>query len=267
MNDYKIISLVFIVLFFNNCSQNQKNPRLNDMVLIPAGQFEMGITEERAEYIVNEAPGFSSLDWFKDEQPKHKVWIDDFYIDKYEVTFGQYLKFVEKSGYTPKGNWKDHFEPGMKDYPVYGVTWQDAFEYAKFYGKRLPTEAEWEKTAKGGKDYLYPWGDELIMGQDNCQDYNLEPVGQFPPNKYGIYDLGGNVQEWCMDWFSRDYYFESTSKNPLGPKEGYVKVIRGASINKNCAFYSHTGYRSYADDKSLEMEFIGFRCVYVTKKN
>ncbi len=189
------------------------------MVLIPAGKFQMG-----------------SKDGKNDEKPIHKVYLDAFYMDVYEVTNAQYKKFMEAMGYKAPTFWNGlHFN--KPDQSVVGVSWYDASAYAKWAGKRLPTEAEWEKAARGGLiGKRYTWGDALT--HDHANYYGIggrdvwkytAPVGSFPPNGYGLYDMTGNVWEWCADWYDEDHYSISPKSNPKGPESGTYKVLRGGS--------------------------------------
>ena len=173
----------------------------SEMVLIPAGSFEMGdhFNEGRAS-----------------ERPGHEVKLDAFYMGVNEVTVGQFKKFVQQTGYAYGGDWNDvaRYSPG-DDYPMIYVSWHDAVAYAEWVGKRLSTEAEWEYAARGGLvGKRYPWGDEIshddanwgntVNGRDKWK--YCSPVGSFVANGYGLYDMVGNVSEWCQDWYGSDYY-------------------------------------------------------------
>ena len=167
------------------------------MALIPAGSFEMGDSKDEPEV------------WMKWSRPVHTVDLDTFYMDVHEVTVGQFRKFVEESGYV-YNLWDDVavFSPTGK-HPMIWVTWDDATAYAEWAGKRLPTEAEWEYAARGGlSGKRYPWGDEIThdranyfgtVGKDKWE--YCAPVGSFATNGYGLYDMAGNVWEWCSDWY------------------------------------------------------------------
>ena len=228
---------------------------MGGMVLIPAGEFEMGDH-------FNEGNG--------DERPVHTVYLDAFYIDKYEVTNAQYKKFMDATGHVAPMYWSDsRFNaPGQ---PVVGVSWHDAVAYSEWLGKRLPTEAEWEKAARGGlMGKRYPWGDKAPdeggiyranykPGNDAADDYvYTSPVGSFPSNGYGLYDMAGNVWEWCQDWFG-DYYSTSPKENPPGPISGTFRVLRGGS-------WYHTpdtlrvAYRDLFNPSNASSDS-GFRCV------
>ena len=188
------------------------------MVLIPAGEFQMGSN-------VGE----------DDEKPVRPVYIDAFYMDSYEVTNAQFQKFCELTGRPPHGHRTDG-RPGYgkPNQPAMGMAWQEAVEYCEWAGKRLPTEAEWEKAARGGLEgKRYPWGDEPPDETKTNFDRHVghpTPVGSYPPNGYDVYDMAGNVEEWCYDWYRPDYYQNSPKRNPKGPDSGFHsrRVVRGA---------------------------------------
>ncbi len=223
------------------------------MVLIPAGEFQMG-----SDYntIGNAAT-----------RPMHVVYLDAFYIDKYEVTIGQYNQFVRATNYRPLPDWVYRYSR-TDAHPVIGVSWHDARAYAKWAGKRLPTEAEWEKAARGGLvQKNHAWGDAAVDGtqcnfadknlriiwdrerepDDNWADENLDdgyaytaPIGSYPPNGYGLYDMEGNVWEWCFDAYDENFYANSSYENPVAEilvRDGAnnivavnkLRVIRGSS--------------------------------------
>jgi formylglycine-generating enzyme required for sulfatase activity len=199
------------------------------MVLIPAGEFLMG-------------DAFNEGD--SDERPQHRVYLDAFFIDQYEVTNAQYKAFCDATGrsYPPDPEiWGDYFTTGYflnrPDYPVVDVTWFDAQAYAEWAGKRLPTEAEWEKAARGGLEgKRYPWGDasshdDANYGEKGGRDQwtYTSPVGSFPPNGYGLYDMAGNVWEWCADGYDENYYSRSPNQNPTGSATETNRVSRGGS--------------------------------------
>ena len=207
-----------------------------EMAYIPAGSFEMGDAMNETE------------DWMERSRPVHIVRLDGFYIDKTEVTVGQFKAFLADSGYNWTGSWDDmdQYSPG-DDYPMIYVDWNDATAYAKWSGKRLPTEAEWEYAARGGlAGQRYPWGSEKADGwpgnfadKSSAVDWananvddgyaTCSPVGSYRPNSHGLYDMGGNVWEWCADWYGSDYYSKSPAKNPPGPDIGSSRVLRGGS--------------------------------------
>ena len=188
------------------------------MVSIPAGEFQMGSNDPEAE---------------NDEQPVHTVYVDAFFMDEHEVTNLEYKKFVLANPRWSKdridkafhnGNYLKHWKgndypSGYANHPVTRVSWYAAMAYAGWAGKRLPTEAEWEYAARGGlAGQKYPWkGDVIDLGKANY-DGNVgetTPVGKYPPNGYGLYDMAGNVWEWCLDEYNKDFYFTSPRENPL----------------------------------------------------
>lgn len=215
-----------------------------EMVLIPAGEFQMGSKN-----------GNSS------EKPVHTVYLDAFYMDKYPVTNALYKKFMEANGYkAPEYGINSNFD--VPDMPVVGISWEDAGAYAKWAEKRLPTEAEWEKAARGGLEGReYPWGDNITKKDANYGNKlrTTSLVGSYDPNGYGLYDIAGNVCEWCVDWYDSDYYSNSPKSNPKGPSSGDVRVLRGGSWNFNPS-YLRVSYRLYFTPTSRNLTF-GFRCI------
>ena len=193
-----------------------------EMVEIPEGPFKMG--SQNGDY---------------DEAPEHQVYLAPFYIDKYEVTQAEYDRFVRA---TRRGK---PFVPVFDDdiskilnpaLPAMGMSWSDAAAYCQWAGKRLPTEAEWEKASKGEGSRKYPWGDTLtpkhanLEGDEDGYKY-LAPPGKFEAGRspYGLYDMAGNVAEWVHDTYDDRYYARSPYRDPQGPEEGQNKVIRGGS--------------------------------------
>lgn len=221
------------------------------MVLIPAGKFQMG-----------------SNNGGKDEKPVHAVSLDSFYLDVYEVTNVQYGKFMQATGHSAPAYWSDS-RFNAPNQPVVGVTWHDAVAYCQWAGKRLPTEAEWEYAARGGLvGREYPWGDEAPNANraNSGQDWStvkvpkLQPVGSYPANGYGLYDMAGNVWERCADWYDSSYYVQSPKQNPTGPGSGQFRVLRGGSwFWFNAPAYLRVANR-YFSPPSGAGSGIGFRC-------
>ena len=227
------------------------------MAYIPAGTFLMGSNEGN-----------------DNEKPVHKVYVDAFYIDKNEVTVEQYQNFLNAKGHREPSKWKEQLQ--NPKHPVVYVGWNDAVAYAKWAGKRLPTEAQWEYAARGGNTgldgkprYKYAWGNNATHDKANYsgkegkdQWEKTSPVGSFEPNGYGLYDMAGNVWEWCNDWYDANYYQNfknSTARNPEGPKSGDQRVLRGGSWDYipdylRCALR----YWYYPDYRIVDF---GFRCI------
>jgi formylglycine-generating enzyme required for sulfatase activity len=255
------------------------------MVFVPAGSFTMGSTTG-----------------YPDEQPVHTVYLDAFYIDKYEVTNAQFKQFIDAGGYTTQAFWSEagwsarssggwtvpyfwsvgtyHSGPAWTDFPVVGVSWYEAEAYANFVGKRLPTEAEWEKAARGTDQRTYPWGEGLDGSRANYwasgdpYDNNSTPVGFYDgrlhpspsfqttdsPSPYGAYDMAGNVWEWVADWYGA--YSASPVSNPTGPLTGSYRVLRGgawARLQHGGAGTLRSAYRYY-DTPYDRIDYSGFRC-------
>jgi formylglycine-generating enzyme required for sulfatase activity len=225
------------------------------MVNIPAGPFIMGSRSGEGR---------------EDESPQRLVDLDSYSIDQVEVTNSRYLAFAEATGHklprNPYGNEPLSKSEGIQKLPVVQVGWYDAFEYCHWAGKRLPSEAEWEKAARGTNGNLYPWGtksprtDLAVFGKNWVGIKTLLPVGSLPKGRsdFNVDDMAGNVREWIQDWYHPEYYSQAPDKNPKGPDEGILKVIRGGS-------WHHQVYdlRSASRDKGgfgLKTDGIGFRC-------
>jgi len=243
------------------------------MVSIPAGDFWMG----RSHFFLIDEVGLNERDR-RDDTPAHKVYVDGFYVDKYEVTNEEYARYVQATSgrslwYWPGGK----VAKGEERMPVHDVTWNEADAYCKSVDKRLPTEAEWERAARGGKEKeKFPWGDASIglSGYDadlgGSAGADVKPahvgypwgpalVGSYPPNGYGLYDMIGNVWEWTNDWYDRDYYTVTPDRNPPGPATGQYKVIRGGGWSDDDERNLMNHYRNYTDP-TAKAYTIGFRC-------
>jgi formylglycine-generating enzyme required for sulfatase activity len=259
------------------------------MVRIPAGRFWMG--NDYADQL--------------DQRPMREVAIDEFWLDRHEVTNAEFARFVAATHYltTAEQLGRSHvFDPlakawktvagadwrhprgpdssilGRDDHPVVQVSGHDATAYARWAGKRLPTEAEWEYAARGGLfDAAYPWGREARpdgrylantwqgwfpdedLGGDGHR--GLAPVGGFPPNRFGLFDMSGNVWEWCADWYAADAYQRGAVANPAGPDEGRRRVRRGGSWL--CAPNWSDGPKVSTRDSAApdaSANHLGFRC-------
>ena len=256
--------------------EDSKEPLAGDregMVYVPAGYFYMSV----------DATG----------QRRVKVYVDAFFIDKYAVSNSDYEKFIRAGGYRQRRFWSEdgwkwrtenntvhprwwdtgryNIGPDYPDHPVAAVSWYEAEAYCRWAGKRLPTEAEWEKASRGTDDRLYPWGNHAIrhngryyanlFGDADGHRHTAE-VAAFPQGKspYGCYNMVGNVWEWTNDWRAPvSYYRNITEKNPRGLPTGIEKILRGGSWYKSQGFYE-TSFRLYASPGTRAYDDIGFRC-------
>jgi formylglycine-generating enzyme required for sulfatase activity len=223
------------------------------MVTVPAGVFWMGLDGAEA---------------LEDERPRHEVWLDEFSMDLHEVTTEAYARFLADTQRQPPAFWEsvNLLQHGTR--PVVGVTWEDAVAYCKWRGARLPTEAEWEKAARGTDERRYPWGNQtptpafanFALGARFSYDQVLLPVGHFPNGKspYGLLDMAGNVWEWVSDWYLGNYYEASPARNPPGPDQGQFKGLRGGSWS-DLPKYLLT-YGRFKLPPNTRNSFTGFRC-------
>lgn len=230
-----------------------------DMVLVPAGSFLMG-----SDPRVDRAAG-------PQERPQRSVMLDAFAIDRYEVTNVHYLRFVLATGATWPPYWmQDPFPEKLSRHPVIGVSWEEADRYCRWVGKRLPTEAEWEKAARGADGRIFPWGNEPAGWiKSNIAHPGSKRGVKYPPlanvdryergvSPYGVYQMAGNVSEWVADWFDSDYYRKGVNENPTGPAGGEDKVFRGGSWNEDPEVARSAGRNAAAP--SHRSYLIGFRC-------
>jgi len=223
------------------------------MMLVPAGEFSMG--SDKGD---------------DDEQPIHKVFLDGFYIDKFEVTNGRFAKFVEAIQSEPPWGFADKDTPLVQaDRPVRWVSWMDATGYCLWAGKRLPTEAEWEKAARGPDGRIYPWGNDsptpahAVFGLKEGGAETVSPIGNRDKGKspYGVHDLAGNLYEWVMDWYDEEFYTKFAKNpaiNPRGPSEGTAKAQRGGSYINN-PYRLRSSFRTKGDPTEQDPN-VGFRC-------
>jgi iron(II)-dependent oxidoreductase len=231
------------------------------MVYVPAGEFVMGYDGSK----------------FDGDRPAHRVYLDAFFIDKYEVTQKDFREFMDVVGGVKSSIYGGVYGGDVQ--PVWAVSWDDARRYAEWKGKRLPTDAEWEKAARGTDERVFPWGNELVHTENgdityyanirgNADGYTYTaPVGSFPQgaSPYGVMDMVGNMAEWVADWFEEDYYKNSPYENPKGPESGTLKVIRGGNFyqvveeEEYFKSYHRTGVPP-ADLVIVRTNRLGFRC-------
>jgi len=285
-------------------SNVKQNPP-EDMVLIPEGPFLMGSTEEDIKKLL-ELDRNVEASRFDVEVPQREVHMSAYLIDKSPVTNAEYKKFIESGGYKQRDFWSDagwdyvqQSKPldsvdGEDDCPVVNVSWYEAEAFAKYVGKRLPTEAEWEKAARGADGRIYPWGNEFDKTKLNCAESKIEkptPVTKFSDgiSGYGCFDMAGNVWEWTADWFDSQYYSSAPDRDPQGPVKAEdkpffgrpedvgtsiyelepaeagdstlsdCKVLRGGSWNGGGFIHIRCANRDY-DEPDYKNDTIGFRC-------
>ena len=246
------------------------------MIKIPEGEFLMGAN-----------------DGSRNERPEHTVWLDSYYIDQFELTMERYQKFLDETNHDLPPLWDDYAAlEEAKDRPAVGMAWDSAKAYCEWAGRRLPTEAEWEKGARGTDGRRYPWGHmqpfvdiaRYNFGTTGWVSYQttLAPVKsgvtgmsirhglkEGTKSPYGLYHMAGNASEWVADWYDRTYYEESPEKNPPGPAEGERKVYRGGSWEDPPKWLKVTARRSAEPNFPIEANdlTIGFRCAMDVKKN
>ncbi|MHC9063988.1 formylglycine-generating enzyme family protein [Nitrospira sp. CMX1] len=226
------------------------------MMTVPAGKFLMGSQEGQGR---------------ADERPQRAVYLDAFGIDQVEVTNERYMAFVKATGHrtppNPYGTGPLASLTGIEHLPVAQTTWYDAKSYCAWAKKRLPTEAEWEKAARGTDGRMYPWGDDpptarhANFDREWDDERTLHVVGSLPDgdSPYGVKDMAGNVREWVSDWYDPNYYKDASNRNPHGPdKNGVVRSIRGGSWHSPASDIatSARGRGGFA----LQTHGTGFRC-------
>jgi formylglycine-generating enzyme required for sulfatase activity/tRNA A-37 threonylcarbamoyl transferase component Bud32 len=212
----------------NKVEVREIEPLLTEMIVVPGGTYLRGSNEGA-----------------RDEMPRHPVRLASFALDVHPITNEQFVRFLQAMGgekdhnnndiirlrdaRIKRSNGKLIIESGYAKHPVVGVTWYGAIAYTKWIGKRLPTEAEWEAAATATRDTLFPTGPEIERTQANFFSSDTTPVMSYPPNPYGLYDMAGNVYEWCQDWYAYNYYDSSLVEpdQPLGPPQGVYRVLRG----------------------------------------
>ena len=254
-----------------------------ERVTISAGEFWMGRTRL---WLMDEI-GWQIRERY-DDRPVHRVRLGAYAIDAHEVTSAEYAAFAATpaSGVEPPYHWGGTTPPpGKARLPVYNITWQEASKYCAARGQRLPTEAEWERAARGDmSDLDYPWGNDYLdeappaptpaPGQaaesqakpgrhaHSGSSTGPIPVASFAPNAFGLYDVSGNLWEWTADWYDLNYYSESPVDNPTGPAKGLYKVIRGGSWADTETRLGTVYYRNFTAPGTAQPT-IGFRCAGV----
>ncbi len=250
-------------------AERVKHRPYDEMVRIPAGEFLMGSNKKVDR---NAYPA---------EMPQRKVYLDAYEIDEYEVTTVQFLKFVLATNRDPLIDWQydgGNFQEEMASHPVMHVSWFDADAYCKWAGKRLPTEAEWEKAARGEDGRIYPWGNQMAgLSRSNFGRTGLSgPVRDrperlllYPPiisvdkydngvSPYGVFQMSGNVSEWVADWYEPKYYATAPDKNPKGPEMGTQRAFRGGGWIDSTP--TVRAAQRNGTDPVTKMNWMGFRC-------
>jgi formylglycine-generating enzyme required for sulfatase activity len=224
------------------------------MVSVKAGEFTMGSNERERE------------------QPIHRVYLDEFMIGKYPVTNEEFKAFMSDDGYKKKEFWTTKSWEWLKEKNITEPRyWHEAAAYAKYLSQKtgdkyaLPTEAQWEKAARGTEGLVYPWGNKFDKNLCNSDESGLgrtSPVGLFPngASPYGCLDMAGNVWEWCADWHGEDYYKKSPAKNPTGPSNGPGRVFRGGGWADG-DWLCRAAYRDWANHPAIRDDDLGFRLV------
>ena len=265
-----------------------------EMILVPAGEFLRGVSSDDLAKLASLCPN-CPLDSLEDAQPQATIYLDAFRIDKTEVTNAQFAQFVDETGYRTTAERTDDYsyvqDPALRDfvyvgdadwrhpqggnsgisnrddYAVTQISWQDAYAYCEWAGKRLPTEAEWEKAARGDDGRLFPWGNQSPRRTDLNFDFApgyIASVGSYldGASPYGVLDMSGNVWEWVADYYTEDYYGKAAGANPQGPSSGEGRVMRGGSwaseYNPYLVFVT-TFYRLWNYDY-ISSDVLGFRC-------
>jgi formylglycine-generating enzyme required for sulfatase activity len=224
------------------------------MALIPEGDFLMGSPDGEGD---------------KDEHPQHTIFLGAYYIDKFEVTAARYAEFLALANRPKPLHWEQVDISSHGNLPVVGVDWHDADAFCRWAGKRLPTEAEWEKAARGTDGLIYPWGNEKPtarlanfekQGTQNVYRERLAPVDNHEAGKspHGLHQMAGNVWEWVADWYDETSYEQHRSRNATGPSSGTKKVLRGGSW-ANEPLDVRSANRGWFTPTN-RLDYLGFRC-------
>jgi len=247
------------------------SPSPPGMILIPAGPFVMGST---AEDVGRKALEYGLVKpWFVNEHPERRVTLPAYYLDRYEVTQAEYQTFVSATGRPAPTDWMGRRHPvGLARHPVVSVTWADADAYCRWAGKRLPTEPEWERAARGTAGRAYPWGDRFELGRANVGGARngTTVVGSYPNGRSpeGVYDLVGNVWEWTADWYGP---YPGHSATDLSEQDARpARVLRGISwsgighfepeIQMDILAHNARGSFRFSTDPEGRLNDVGFRC-------
>ncbi len=279
--------LIFVIPISAELSPQDAKSKLDlheysDMVEISEGKFKMGFNFKEVSKVLKWCQKVDKKCvrwWFKDAFPSRLVYLDSYWIDIYEVTNEKYREFVLATGHRPaldsscksdkcweNNLWKGNdFHKDVRLQPVTQVSWFDADAYCKWRGKRLPTEAEWEKAARGPTGNMFPWGNDMPPGRATYRRkwrgiHTMTDVGSYPTGVsiYGVHDMAGNVWEWVADWYDHKYYQKKINKNPKGPENGELKVVRGGSwVNFKDSLLS--AFRRWTRPEERYSD-TGFRC-------
>lgn len=250
--------------------------QLRPHVFVEAGKYLRGTSSNEEAILLRLGSAVLPI-----EKPQRSIYLEAFHIDKYPITNEEYSRFVESTGYRAEGisdcgTWLSYYSHGKELHPVVCVSWKDIQSYCRWAEKRLPTEAEWEKAARGTDGRIFPWGNQFDESRCNSTNYQFgtgrgfgstTPVDAFPDgvSPYGCYDMVGNVWELVSDWLDistnngGNYYAISPPRNPKGPSSGQIRVMRGGAFsthtsNCRCAF-------RIGPDSSTQFDRVGFRCV------
>ena len=262
---FSLIPLLIVLLASADCAQAQLERLRKNRAAEQAAVVETSVVEIPEGTFAMGSDGGQALE---DERPKHQVWLSTFFMDLHEVTTEQYALFLSATHRVAPWQWNlvDLSQHG--DRPVIGVDWADAEAYCRWKGKRLPTEAEWEKSARGTDGRLYPWGNQLpakeranfALGARFSYSQVLMPALSYESGKsaYGLYQMAGNVWEWTQGWYAADYYGISPERNPQGPEQGSFKVLRGGSWSDLPKYL--LAYGRFKLPPETRNSYTGFRC-------